>query len=276
MVEVKAGDATYLDIYELKLLAGRYLRSDIPESEMLINNTFARYLGFKNPQDAVGITIIKNEKPVPVVGVLADFHTQSTHNPIKPFSFSYEKRRLRIIHIKLLAGENRARNWTAAIEKMQQAWKEIYPDNDFSYSFLDEDIAKFYTTEKNTSTLLTWATGLCVFISCLGLLGLVIHTTRIRTKEIGVRKVLGASIQQIIALLSTDFFKLIILAFIIASPLAWWAMHSWLNNFAFRTPINSWVFVISAVMMLLAALVTMGILTYKAANANPVNSLRTE
>jgi len=276
MVEVKAGDATYLDIYEMKLLAGTYLKSEIPESEMLINNEFAKFLGFKNPQDAIGISIMKNEKPVPVVGVLADFHTQSTHNPIKPFAFSYEKRRLRTVHIKLLGGENRAQSWTAAIEKMQTAWNGIYPDNDFSYSFLDEDIAKFYTTEKNISKLLTWATGLCIFISCLGLLGLVMHTTRIRTKEIGVRKVLGASIRQIITLLSTDFFKLIILAFIIASPLAWWAMHTWLNNFAFRTPIDWWVFVISAVMMLLAALVTMGILTYKAANADPVNSLRTE
>ena len=276
MVEVKSGDSTYLNIYEMKLLAGTYLKSDVPESELLINNTFAKFLGFKNPQDAIGISIIKNEKPVPVVGVLADFHTQSTHNPIKPFAFSLEKRRLRTFHIKLLAGENRAQSWTSAIKKIEQAWKESYPDNDFSYSFLDEDIAKFYTTEKNISKLLTWATGLCVFISCLGLLGLVMHTTRVRTKEIGVRKVLGASIRQIIALLSTDFFKLIILAFIIASPLAWWAMHTWLNNFAFRTPIDWWVFLISAVMMLLAALATMGILTYKAANANPVNSLRTE
>jgi len=276
MVEVKSGNADYLDLYQMKLLGGRYLRSDIPESEMLINKSFAQFLGFKNPADAVGISITRNDKPVPVVGVLADFHTQSTHNPIKPLSITYEKRRLMVFHIKLFSGENRAEKWTSAIKKMQVAWKEIYPDNDFSYSFLDEDIAKFYVSEKNTSKLLSWATGLCIFISCLGLLGLVIHATQTRTREIGVRKVLGASIQQIITLLSTDFIRLIFLAFIIASPLAWWAMHTWLNNFAFRTPMSWWVFIVSGGMIVLAALATMGILTYRAASANPVNSLRTE
>jgi ABC-type antimicrobial peptide transport system permease subunit len=277
MVEVKSGDAAYLELYRLPLLAGRYPSSTTgPDKELLINKTFASFLGFKNPADAVGISILKNEQPTPVVGVLADFHTQSTRSAIKPLSFSIEKRRQMMFHIKLYTGENRSEKWTSAIHKMEKAWKEIYPDNDFTYSFLDEDIAKFYKSEQNISKLLTWASGLCIFISCLGLLGLVMHTTRLRTKEIGVRKVLGASIKQIISLLSTDFLRLIILAFIIASPLAWWAMHSWLNNFAFRTSLNWWVFVISGVMMLLAALATMGILTFKAANANPVKSLRTE
>ncbi len=277
MVEVKAGDAEYLDLYQIKLLAGRYPSSTAePGKEILINKNFAEYLGFKNPADAVGISILKNEEPTPVVGVLADFHTQSTHNPIKPLSFSYEKRRLYRFHIKLFTGENRSEKWTSAINKMQSAWKEVYPEHDFSYSFLDEDIAKFYTSEKNISKLLSWATGLCIFISCLGLLGLVMHSTRLRTKEIGVRKVLGASIRQIITLLSTDFIKLIFLAFVIASPLAWWAMHSWLDNFVFRTSINWWVFLFSGLLMLVAALATMGILTFKAANANPVQSLKTE
>ncbi len=277
MVEVKSGDQAYLDLYQIRLLAGRFPSSTAaPGKELLINKNFAEYLGFKNPEDAVGISILKNEVPTPVVGVLADFHTQSTHNPIKPMSFSYEKRRQYVFHIKLYTGENRSEKWTSAIQKMQGAWKVIYPEHDFNYSFLDEDIEKFYTSEKNMSKLLSWATGLCIFISCLGLLGLVIHSTHLRTKEIGVRKVLGASIQQIITLLSTDFIKLIILAFIIASPLAWWAMHSWLDNFVFRTSMNWWVFVISGVMMLLAALATMGILTFKAANANPVKSLRSE
>jgi putative ABC transport system permease protein len=277
MVEVKAGDSAYLDLYQIKLLAGRYPSSTAePGKEIMINKNFAEYLGFKNPADAVGISILKNEQPTPVVGVLGDFHTQSTHNPIKPLSFSYEKRRLYVFHVKLFTGENRSEKWASAIQKMQLAWKDVYPDHDFSYSFLDEDIAKFYTSEKNVSKLLSWATGLCIFISCLGLLGLVMHTTQLRTKEIGVRKVLGASIQQIIGLLSTDFFRLILLAFLIASPLAWWAMHSWLDNFVFRTSINWWVFLISGMLMMLAAIATMGILTFRAANANPVSSLRSE
>ncbi len=277
MVEVKSGEGTYLDLYQMKLLAGRYPNVNAGAGkELLINKTFADYLGFTNPADAVGINISKDEKPVPVVGVLADFHTQSTHNQIKPLSFSIETRRQMMFHIKLFNDEGRSVKWTSAIKKMETAWKEIYPGYDFTYSFLDEDIAKFYTREKNISRLLTWATGLCIFISCLGLLGLVMHTTQIRTKEIGVRKVLGASIKQIITMLSAEFFRLVLLAFIIASPLAWWAMHSWLNNFAFRTPISWWVFGISGVLMLLASLGTVSFLTFRAANANPVKSLRSE
>src|SRR6185437_15245401 len=109
------------------------------------------------------------------------------------------------------------------------AWKEVYPEDDFEYHFLDEQIAKYYTAEKNVSSLLSWATGLAIFISCLGLLGLVIYTTTQRTKEIGVRKVLGASVSQIVSLLSIDFISLVLLAFVIAAPVAWWAMNKWLQ-----------------------------------------------
>ncbi|WP_315815880.1 ABC transporter permease [Paraflavitalea speifideaquila] len=126
------------------------------------------------------------------------------------------------------------------------------------------------------STLLTWATGLTIFISCLGLLGLVIYTTTVRVKEIGVRKVLGASVAQLVTLLSKDFMALVILAFFIAAPLAWLAMHQWLNNFAYRTGVSIWVFGLSAGTMILIALVTVGLQTIRAAMTNPVKSLRSE
>ena len=275
MIEVKSGDSNYFKLYKMKLLAGRFAIPSSNDGEIVINQTFASDIGFKNPSDAIGISIIKNDKPTLVVGVLADFHAQSVHSKIKPLSYSADSRGS-MYHIKLFTGKSREGKWADAIKKMEVAWKETYPKDDFEYSFLDENISKFYKSEQNMSKLLTWSTGLCIFISCLGLMGLVMHATQQRIKEIGVRKVLGASIRQIISLLSTDFIKLVILAFIIASPLAWWTMSSWLNNFAYRTQLNWWVFVVSGLVMLLAAVATMGILTFRAANANPVKSLRTE
>jgi len=154
--------------------------------------------------------------------------------------------------------------------------KEIYPDDDFEYHFFDETIAKFYESEQHISTLLTWATGLSIFISCLGLLGLAIYTTNQRTKEIGVRKVLGASVAQVVTLLSSELIMLILLAFIIVTPIAWYAMNQWMQGFADRTTISWWIFALSGAGMLLAAIFTSSFQTIKAAIANPVKSLRSE
>ncbi|HUZ60006.1 MAG TPA: FtsX-like permease family protein, partial [Hanamia sp.] len=162
------------------------------------------------------------------------------------------------------------------ISKIQKAFKQIYPDADFSYQFVDEKIANLYKSEQRTESLLKWSTGLAILISCLGLLGLVIFTTSSRKKEIGVRKVLGASVMQITSSLSTDFMRLVLLAFVIAAPIAWWATYKWLQNYAYRTGISWWVFVISGLSMLLIALITLSMQTIKAARANPVDSLRSE
>jgi ABC-type antimicrobial peptide transport system permease subunit len=159
---------------------------------------------------------------------------------------------------------------------VKKAYKQIYPEQDFSYEFFDESIAKFYTAEQNIARLLKWATGLTVFISCLGLAGLVIYTTNLRTKEVGIRKVLGASVVGIVSLLSKDFVKLLGIAFLIATPVAWWALHKWLENFAYRTSISWWVFPLSGGAMIAIALLTMSVRTIRSALANPVNSLRTE
>ncbi|HEY2721991.1 MAG TPA: FtsX-like permease family protein, partial [Chitinophagaceae bacterium] len=167
-------------------------------------------------------------------------------------------------------------SWKTTIGKLGNAFKKIYPEENFDYQFFDESIAKLYTSEQNISRLLKWATGLAIFISCLGLLGLVIYTTTQRTKEIGVRKVLGASVSQIVALLSKDFLKLVIVAFVIATPVAWWAMNKWLQDFAYRTHINWWVFASTGVAMIIISLLTLSIQTIRSALMNPVKSLRTE
>ena len=154
--------------------------------------------------------------------------------------------------------------------------KKYNPEEEFEYHFFDEDIARYYKAEQDISVLLKWATGISVFISCLGLLGLVIYTTTQRTKEIGVRKVLGASVIQIVAMISKDFILLVILAFLIAAPVAGIFMHKWLGNFAYRTPIDWWIFFLGGSLMLLIALLTLAFQTIKAAITNPVKSLRTE
>jgi putative ABC transport system permease protein len=196
---------------------------------------------------------------------------------IKPLVYSNLKSNHTTYHV-LLKGDNAAERagWKNAIAKMEEDWKEVYPDFDFNYSFFDKTIEGFYKSEQNISRLLIWATGLAIFISCLGMLGLVIYTTTQRTKEIGVRKVLGASVSQIVSLLSKDFLLLVVLAFVIAAPLAWWAMNEWLTDFAYRTTISWWVFIMAGLIMVLMALFTLSIQTIRAAIANPVKSLRTE
>jgi ABC-type antimicrobial peptide transport system permease subunit len=159
---------------------------------------------------------------------------------------------------------------------MEKEFKKIYPEEDFHYAFVDESIADFYKSEQDISRLLTWSTGLAIFISCMGLLGLAIYTTNQRTKEIGVRKVLGASVTQIVSILSKEFIRLVGIASLIAIPLSWWAMHKWLENFAYKTTLSWWVFLLGTLVMMVIALITLSIQTIRAAKANPVESLRTE
>jgi len=166
--------------------------------------------------------------------------------------------------------------WSATIAQMGKLFKEIYPEAEFNCQFLDESIAQSYGREQNIEHLLVWATGLTIFISCLGMLGLVIYSTNQRTKEIGVRKVLGASVPHIVSLLSKDFIALIAIAFVVVTPIVWWVMHNWLEHFAFRTAISWWAFPLCGIGMMLVALVTLSYQTIRAASANPVKSLRTE
>jgi ABC-type antimicrobial peptide transport system permease subunit len=209
------------------------------------------------------------------VGVVKDFYSQSLHSPVRPLAFASIPSVHSQLHIALKQGAAPGQ-WQQTISQIEKKFKSIYPEEEFSYKFFDESIAKFYEREKNTSRLLTWATGLAIIISCLGLLGLAIYTLNQRTKEIGIRKVLGASITQIVSLVSKDFLKLVMIAFFIAAPIAWYGMNKWLQNFAYHDNISGWLFVAAGVMMLLVAMITLGFQTIKAAAANPVKSLRSE
>ena len=275
-VEIKLADTNYFDLYKLKLLAGRSLQQSDTLKEYVINENYARLLGYQNPADIVGHMLDRGSVKVPIVGVFADIHTKSLHTAIQPLAFSSETKNHHTFHIALRPKGANTDNWKKTIAAIGSAWKEVYPEEDFDYEFVDASIAKFYKKEQDTANLLNWSTGLAIFISCLGLLGLVIYTTTQRTKEIGVRKVLGASVAQIVSLLSKDFVQLVLVAFVIAAPVAWWAMHEWLNDFAYRTNISWWIFGLSGVAMVVAALLTLSIQTIRSATASPVKSLRTE
>jgi len=279
-VEIKSGDENYIKLYHIKLLAGRNIQPTDTGKAIIINTAYAKVLGFKTPGDAIGKQLEKlnGDKQITIIGVCGNFSERSLHSAINPLAIQYGRGvyQTGMCSVALKPETAGGHEWKAAIASMGKAWKQVYPDDDFDYHFYDETIAQFYTTEQHASTLLTWATGLSIFISCLGLLGLAIYTTNQRTKEIGVRKVLGASVAQIVTLLSTELVVLIGLAFVIVTPLAWWGMNKWMESFADRTTISWWIFAASGVGMLLAAIFTSSFQTVKAAIANPVKSLRSE
>lgn len=276
--EIRFGDTNYLPLFRLQLLAGRNLLPSDTMREYIVNEAFTRAAGFKQPQDAVGKVIDHFEvgMKVPITGVVKDFHFRSLHNRIGPLAISSMKDRYQSLYIALKRNNNNGEVWNRAFGKLEQAWKAVYPERPFEYTFIDKSIADFYSKEQATRGLLQWATGLAIFISCLGLLGLSIYATHQRTKEIGIRKVLGAGVMSIVTLLSKDFIGLVCLAIIIASPLAWYAMHRWLQNFAYAVNISWWVFVMAGLGAILAALLTVSVQTVRAALVNPAKILRTE
>lgn len=276
MAQLKYGDTAYLGLYEMKLLAGRNLRTNDSLKEYIVNETMIKTLGFSTPDEAIGHFIKDGEKNIPIAGVVSDFHTASTHEPIKPLIFSKPGKSGYTLHLALAVSEKNNGGWPKTIGKVEAAFNQLYPEGEFSYKFFDETVASLYNTEQRISRLLTWASGLCIFISCLGLLGLVIYITNTRTREIGVRKILGARVVQIVSLLSKEFISLVFIAFVIAVPLSWWAMYNWLQDFAYRTALSWWLFVITGIGMLIIALFILSIRTIQSASVNPVKSLRTE
>ena len=276
MVETMNADPEYFGIYKMKLVAGKLPEQSDTTKEYLVNESFAKAFGYTNPTDIIGKNVERGRDKIPIVGVLADFQTKSTHDLIKPLAFSSARKNSYVIHLALKSEAGSPGQWKATLASVETEYKKLYPDYEFKINFFDETIASFYKREQDISRLLNWSAGLCIFISCLGLFGLVIYTTNTRTKEIGVRKVLGASVAQIVTLLSKDLVSLVLVAFVIAAPLAWLAMNKWLQDFAFRTQISWWVFVVCCVGMLLIALFVLSIRTIGAALANPVKSLRTE
>jgi putative ABC transport system permease protein len=261
----------FLPFYNIRLVAGRNLLHSDSLKEFLINETASSELGFSHPDQAPGKMVYWRGKAYPIAGVVADFHQQSYRKAILPLFLAHIPDWEKTLAIRMKPG-----NITSTLTQLRMTWKRVYPNLDFDYWFLDEEIGDIYSNEQKTEHLLQMATGTAIFISCLGLFGLALFVTRQRAKEIAIRKVLGAGLRQILALLTGDFLRPIVLAFCIAAPLAYLLMYRWLQQFAYRTSIDVFVLLLAAVIIIAAALATVGVQTIRSALANPVDSLREE
>ncbi len=268
---MKRVDADYLEVYGLKLAAGRNMMPTDTLNEVLINETLARRLGFKTPEEALGKTLRRGKSPKPIVGVLKDFHVNSLHRGIDPVYMGAGIHRYETAGVKFST-----KNTKEMMGKIEKLWSSVFPEYVFEYEFLDESLARFYQGEKQLSNLFKIFAFIAIFIGCIGLYGLVSFMATQKNKEIGIRKVMGASVGQIVYLFSKEFAKLLLVAFVIASPIIYYVMSGWLADFEYRVNIGWQVFVISIVSSALIACFTVGYKSLRAALANPVKSLRSE
>jgi len=271
----KSVDTAYLRLYDIPLVAGRNVLPKDSTLELVINETAAKMLGFANPADAISRELEMGKRRFPIVGVVKDFHSRSLHEPIHPMALSMN-RSLGGFSLKLATHGKSAADFKATMAQVEKAWKTVYPDDSFAYELVDETIAKFYENEQRTSKLMSAATGIAIFISCIGLFGLATFSAERRTKEIGIRKILGASMANIVTLLSKDLLILVIIAIALGSPIAWYFTNQWLEDFAYRITIQWWMFALAGMAAVAIALLTVSFQAVRAAVANPVHSLRSE
>ena len=271
-LSLKYADADYIKTFGLQLIAGRNLSESDTARETVINETLVKKLKIKNPNDVIGKTIgLGPNNWVPIVGVVKDFKTSSLREEIKPIAITCQKAVYWVTAVKMKTA--RLQSTVAAIQNM---WDQYYPDYAYSGTFFDENIEKFYKQETQLSLLYKIFAGLAIFISCLGLYGLVSFMAIQKTKEVGIRKVLGASVTSLVQLFSKEFTILITVSFFIAAPVAWFMMHNWLNNFVYRISLSVDFFAIAIIGSVLIAWLTVGFKAIKAALANPVKALRSE
>jgi putative ABC transport system permease protein len=272
-------DQNYIPTLGMNMAAGRNFSHDFPtdSSAVIINETAARLFGFKDPLNE---TIYRPAgfsgsgglvpKPFHIIGVVKDFNFNSMHDKVGPMIIQLDE-----IYGKIAMRIN-TKNIPALISQVEDKWNSMAPGLPFNYTFLDTDFNTVYNADQRTGTLFTTFAVFAIFIACLGLLGLVTYAAEQRIKEIGIRKVLGAGVGEIVTMISKDFVKLVLIAFLIAFPIAWWAMNKWLESFAYRINISWWVFVLAGLLTIAIALLTVSFQAIKAAITNPIKSLRTE
>ncbi len=271
-------DENYIPTLGMNIAKGRNFSKAFPSdsSGIILNEAAVKVLGLKEPlketlyrpdfsNDAIGAAI-----PYHIVGVVKDFNFSSMHDNVGPLIIQLGENWGSIaVHIK-------TKNIASVINTIETRWNAATAGQPFNYTFMDDDFNKVYTAEQQTGKLFITFAVFAIFIGCLGLFGLVTYAAEQRTREIGVRKVLGASVGGIVTMLSKDFAKLVLIAAVIAFPVAWWAMHTWLQSFAYRTTLSWWIFVVAGITAILIALITVSIQAIKAAVANPVQALRSE
>ncbi|MPR34849.1 ABC transporter permease [Salmonirosea aquatica] len=271
-VSMKMADGDYFKAYGMEFVAGGPYAVGDTNTKFVVNERLLKKLGVKDPASVIGHKLrMGNWEPAPIVGVIKDFHTHSAKEETDPILITHVPKFYWSGAVKL-----QSQNLPNTIEKVKTAYEKIFPEVPFTGKFYEESIENFYQAERQTGLLYRTFAGLTVFIACLGLFGLAAFTAEQRTKEIGVRKVLGASVASITALLSKDFLKLVGIAIIIASPIAYYLMKSWMEGFQYRIGIEWWVFVLAAVLALAVAFLTVSFQAIKAALMNPVKSLRSE
>jgi len=270
-------DYDFINTYDIKLIAGRnFTRSDHNTDfsqlkSILLNQSAVKLLGFKSPEEAIGKSIMRGDRKWDVVGVVSDFHQKSVRYPIEPSLFFAAYSSYSDISVKLNTTEV-----SDAVAAIRVKYDQFFPGNLFDYEFVDEHYNRQYQNEVLFEKAFAIFAGIAIFVACLGLLGLTMYAAYQRTKEIGVRKVLGASTSRILVLLSKDFLKLVLIASIIAIPVAAWVMNNWLQGFAYRIPMSWWIFAVAGGAAFIIALVTISFQSIRAATANPAKSLRTE
>jgi putative ABC transport system permease protein len=268
--------ADWLPLYQVKILAGRgYMSTDYnPETgprNIVINESAVKLLGLGSPEAAIGKRIVRGSKKWDIIGVIGDYHQKSLRYAMEPTLLMPFYGQGSDISVRIATN-----NTPAVIAALNKVYMNYFPGNLFDYYFLDQHYNAQYASDQLFGKAFSIFSGFAIFIACLGLLGLSLFATAQRTKEIGVRKVLGASVLNIVGLLSKDFIVLVAVAFVVASPVAWWVMHRWLQDFAYRIDIEWWVFAAAGVLAATIALATISFQAIRAATANPVKSLRTE
>ena len=272
-VNIKAADDQYVPTFGLQLVAGRNMFSSDSVREILINEIVVKKLNLKSPAEAIGKKIFFNNggSSATVVGVLKDFHDKSFHEDIDAVCITT----LADLYQQYAVKINLA-NITSILPALEKTWSNIHPDRIYEYEFLDDRIAAFYETENTMLKLIRAFSLIAIFIGCLGLYGLITFMVAQKTKEIGIRKVLGSSIADILWIFGREFVRLLIFACVIASPVAWWLMNNWLQDFKYHIEISAWVFILAIIITITIAMATIGYQSIRAALMNPVKSLRSE
>ncbi|CAN5440018.1 ABC transporter permease [soil metagenome] len=270
-IQRKYIDAKYLDLYGIKVVAGRNIYPSDTSRETLVNETFVRKLGLSDPTQVIGKPLFVDQKNIEIVGVVSDFNQEALKKAISPLFMTSKASQYHFANLQLHSG-----NFQRVIRQVEKFYNQVYPDNYFTHQFVDAQIERNYRQEQTMSKLVNFFAGIAVLIGCLGLYGLVLFMISQKTKEIGVRKVLGASIGSILWLFGKEFARLIIIAFVVAAPVAWWVMTRWLQEFEYKIDFGPGIFAIAILATVTVAALTVSFQSAKAALMNPIKSLRSE
>lgn len=269
-VEMKVIDPNYLDLYKIKLLSGKNLIEEDTARRILVNSTFVKHVNMDN-QSILGKEVMFHDRKITIDGVVEDFHAHSLEQEVSPMVLVYMPH-----YFNTIGFQTTLADWEEVKKYTETKWKAIFPEYTIRLRFLDDDIANFYRGEEKQSNMAFAFAGVAIFIGCIGLYGLVMFMSKMKTKEVGIRKTLGASVLSILNIFSWEFMKLVMIAFVIAAPLAWFIMNKWLSNYSYHIELGWQVFVLGFIVTIIIALATVAHRSIKSATANPVDSLKVE